>query len=166
MKYRYSFLIFLAAIMVQGNILNTVAIFNITPNLILCLAVMFSFLYNNEYHGVVFGTLFGLLSDVLFMQYAGITALGYFITALIVMVIGRIFNSENFMNAIIVVTFATVFFNLYSYTMYFFLGSGISFVYMLKKIPVMILYNCAVSAILYQIFINKVVRFRKDRFYR
>lgn len=165
MKYRYSFLMFLAATLMQGSGLNLIAVFNTTPNLLLCLVVMFSFLYHDEFHGIIWGTLFGLIADVLFRQYVGISALGYFIIALIITWGSNLFNREHLAAAILNITAATVLFTLYEFALNYFLDMGPGLVFVLKKLPLMIVYNIAVFTIFYQIFIRKVVRFRSDRYY-
>ena len=90
MKYRYSFLVFLAAFLVQGTLLNLFSVFGVTPNLMLCLVVMFSLLYDNQMHGVVFECIFGVIADMCFMMYAGVSSLGYLAVSLIVMFAGKI----------------------------------------------------------------------------
>lgn len=166
MKYRYSFFIFLIAFLIQGTLLNIFSLFGVTPNLILCLVVMFSLLYDSQMHGVVMGSIFGVLSDMCFMPYAGVSSLGYLAVSLAVMLASRVFNRENLVTMLALTAFSTVFFQFYMWTMYFFLGSSIAVTYMMRGLPVSIIYNTAVAAALYQIFIRKVTRFRSDRYYR
>ncbi|MEL7658797.1 MAG: rod shape-determining protein MreD, partial [Bacillota bacterium] len=71
MKYRYSFLLFFIGFILQSTIMNHIRIFQMSPNLVLCLVVIFSFLYEG-YHGIVFGILFGLISDICFAEIIGI----------------------------------------------------------------------------------------------
>ena len=166
MKYRYSFLVFLAAFLVQGTLLNLFSVFGVTPNLMLCLVVMFSLLYDNQMHGVVFGCIFGVIADMCFMMYAGVSSLGYLAVSLIVMFVGKVLSRENLITMLVLTVISTVLFQFYIWTMYFFFGSNIEITYMLRQLPLNIIYNTAVSAILYQIFIRKVTRFRSDRYYR
>ncbi len=166
MKYRYSFLIFLAVFLIQGTLLNLFSIFGVTPNLLLCLTVMFALLYESQMHSIVFGCIFGILADMCFMPVAGVSSLGYLAVSLAVMLAGRIFNRENLITMLVLTAVSTVFFQIYMWVMYFFLGSGISVTYMLIRLPLCIIYNMAAAAVFYQIFIRKVTRFRNDRYYR
>ena len=100
MRYIFSFFMFLFATLFQGSLVNIFAVFNITPNIVLCLVVMFSFLYNNEYHGLIWGTVFGLISDVIYMPFTGVSALGYFLISLFVIFMSDTFNRENMGTAI------------------------------------------------------------------
>lgn len=165
MKYRYSFLMFLAATLLQGTALNCIAVFNITPNLLLCLVVMFSFLYHNEFHGMIWGALFGLVSDIMFQQYAGVSALGYFIIALAVTCGSYFFNREHLAAAAANITVATILFNIYQFIMSYFLDAAPGIGILLKRMPMMVIYNAVMFVALYQIFIRRVVRFRNDRYY-
>ena len=151
MKYRYSFLVFLAAFLVQGTLLNLFSVFGVTPN---------------QMHGVVFGCIFGVIADMCFMMYAGVSSLGYLAVSLIVMFAGKVLSRENLITMLVLTVISTVLFQFYIWTMYFFFGSNIEITYMLRQLPLNIIYNTAVSAILYQIFIRKVTRFRSDRYYR
>ena len=166
MKYFWSFLMFLICTVIQGNLINLIEIFNITPNLILCLVVMFSFLYNGEYHGIIWGTVFGLISDILYMPYTGVSALAYFIIALAVIFASDVFNRDNVVNNILVSVAATLAFNVITFTILKIMGSDIHIISMIKCLPMIFIYNAIVTVILYQIFIRKVVRFRNDRHFR
>lgn len=166
MKYFWSFLMFLICTVIQGNLINLIEIFNITPNLILCLVVMFSFLYNGEYHGIIWGTFFGLVSDIIYMPYTGVSSLAYFVIALAVIFASDVFNRENIANNIIVSVAATLAFNVITFVILKFMGSDIHIISMIKCLPMMFVYNALVTFILYHIFIRKVVRFRSDRHFR
>ena len=165
MKYRYAFLIFLFAFLIQGTFLNVFSLFHTTPNLILCLVVMFSLFYEKQLHAIVFGVLFGVLADLCFMQYTGISSLGYLLLALCTMAAGSTINRENLATLLLLTVFSTILFQIYVWVMYFFLGSRISILYVLGKLFVLVPYNVAVAAFLYHIFIGRVTRFRNDRYY-
>ena len=166
MKYRYSFLIFLAAFIFQGTFLNAIEAFGVTPDLILCFVVMFSFLYSKEMHAVIFGTVFGFLADICFIQYPGVSALGYFITAIAVIAASRVLNRENIGTAIVLVTSATVLFGFYLFFFNMFMGGADDIRMLLLRMPLMVVLNVITSMIIYQFFIRRVVRFRNDRYYR
>lgn len=166
MKYRYSFLIFFFAAFVQGTVLNLFAIFGTTPDLILCLVAAFALFYEKQFHAALFGTLAGLFLDICYMQYTGISALGYLLTALGIMAAGTWVNRENRMTILLLTVLATVFYQCYLFGMYHFFGSSIVFSAVLRKSALLIVYNAAVALLLYRIFIGRVERFRSDRFYK
>lgn len=163
MKIRYIAIIFLAAFLIQGSFLNLFSVFGVTPNLLLCLVAVLSFLYEDK--NVIFvGVVFGLLSDLCSGEYLGIAALGYLVVSLAVSTLSESINKENAVSVIIVSIGATLLCN----SVYFLISAGFgscySFMYWLKLQPAYILYNGIVIFILYMIFIKKVVRFRNDRY--
>ena len=61
MRYWKAGIIFLIAFFIQPSLLNMINIGGYTPNLLLCLTVIFSFLYEKEYYGPLLGAVSGLL---------------------------------------------------------------------------------------------------------
>ena len=94
MKFRYSFLTFLIAFILQTTVMNHFGIFQMSPNLILCLVVIYSFLYQG-FNGIINGILFGLLLDVCFAEIIGVAALSNFIVALICIELKRYLNKDS-----------------------------------------------------------------------
>lgn len=166
MKYRYSFLIFFFAAFIQGTALNLFAVLGTTPDLILCLVAAFALFYEKQIHAPLFGTLAGLFLDICYLQYAGISALGYLLTALGIMAAGTWVNRENRMTIVLLTVLATVFFQGFLFSMYHFFGSNIGLWAVFRKTMILILYNAAAALLLYRIFIGRVERFRSDRFYK
>ena len=63
MKHRTVLIFFIAAFLLQSTLVLNFNIAGITPNFILCMTVLFSFLYKGN-QGLVFGVIFGLLQDI------------------------------------------------------------------------------------------------------
>ena len=166
MNYKKAFIIFLAALLLQGSFINIISVFGVTPNLILCLVVIFSFLYNDRYYGIVYGIVFGIMYDICFMQYTGTSALAFFGIAFVILFLSDILNRENLATILLITGAVTVVYNLFIWVMYFFFGSNMSILYMLAKLPIMVVLNVLLVFIMYQVFIRKVVRFRNDRFFK
>lgn len=163
MKMRFAVIIFLVAFILQGTVLNLFSIYGATPNLILCLVAVFSFLYEDN-NGLTLGVVFGLLIDSCMGQYVGVSALSYLIVSLIVINLRETINKENLASVIIVSVGATLIFNFIYFIIYACLGSTYTLLYWLKLQPIYIIYNSAVVFILYLIFIKKVVKYRNDRY--
>jgi len=166
MKYRYAICMFSAAFFLQTTLINIVGIFNVTPNLLLCLVAIFSFLYDDNNSGLVLGVVFGLLYDICFSEYVGIAALAFFIVSLSVMLVNIVMNREAVISVIIISTGATVVYNLTYWCIMAMLGSAYSFVYIIKFLPMYILYNLAVMIMLYYLMINNVIKHHYDRYYK
>ena len=63
MKYWKAGIFFLIAFFIQTSLLNLISVGSYTPNLLLCLVVIFSFLYEKDMYGLVYGAVFGLIYD-------------------------------------------------------------------------------------------------------
>ena len=166
MKYRYATCLFLAAFVVQTTLVNVIGVFEATPNLLLCLVIILSFLYDENNCGLVLGVVFGLLYDICFSEYVGIAALAFLIISLSVMLVNIVMNKEAIFSVIIIAVAATVIYSLFYWCVTAMLGSGYYFVYMLKFLPMYILYNTVVVILLYLLMIKRVIRFHYDRYYK
>ena len=54
MRYWKAAIAFAVAFIMQTSLLNVISIKGYTPNLLLCLVVVFSFLYEEDLYGLVF----------------------------------------------------------------------------------------------------------------
>ncbi len=166
MNYKLATLFFFLAFICQASLLNIVSIFGATPNMILCLVIVFSFLYDQDNFGIVLGVVFGLLYDICYMPYVGISAMWYFALALGIMFSREILNKENIGTVLLMTVLGTFSFNLLTWCSYWVLGSGISFMTMLRAQPLEIAWNVVIVSILYAVVIRKVIKHRRDRFYQ
>ena len=138
MKYRYSFFIFLIAFILQTTVMNHFGIFQMSPNLILCLVVAYSFLYQG-YHGIIYGILFGLIVDVCCAEIIGIAALSNFVVALICIELKR-------------------------YLVYKMFGNSYGFLYVMKKEAVLLVYHMIVTLVIYRMVSRRVITHHGDRY--
>jgi len=166
MKYRYVICLFSAALIIQTTLMNVAGIFGTTPNLLLCLVVIFSFLYDENNYGIVMGVIFGLIYDICFSEYVGIAALAFIIISLGIMLVNIVMNKESVLAIIIVSVAATVIYAMIYWGIMAMAGSSYSFYYMIKFVPLYILYNAVIVIALYFLLIKKVIRHHYDRYYR
>ncbi len=159
MKYRYAFLAFLIAFILQSTILHNIALFGVAPNLILVLVIVSAFLFD-EQHGILFGILFGLFQDLLFSDLIGISAVGYFIVALGVTEAKRFLYRDNVLSVIFIATAGTISYNVVYWAISRLFGGVHLLIYMLARQPVSILYNMALIFLLYWIIVRKVIKYR------
>ena len=135
MKYKYAICLFSVALIIQTTLMNIVSVFGATPNLLLCLVIMMSFLYDYNNSGLVLGVAFGLLYDICFSEYVGITALGFFVVSLFVMLINIALNKESVFSVVIVAAASTVIYTLMYWSIMAMLGSSYKFLYMIQFLP-------------------------------
>lgn|GEM_PF-310172 len=163
MRYRTSLIVFLAAFILQSTVMNHFRVFGMSPNLILCLVVIFSFLYEG-YHGYVHGIAFGFLSDICFAPVIGVASVSNFAVALICVGLKRYLYKDSRISILIVSILGTVVYALLYWSIYRMLGFRADFLYVMKKEVVLLFYHILVALILYQIVIRDVIRHRNDRY--
>lgn len=165
MKIRIAAAAFAVAFLIQGTVLNGFAFFGVTPNLVLCLLIAFTFFYENE-SAIYLALIFGLISDICFSNIIGVSSLGYLIVGFLTVKLRPILNKENILASIIFGTLGTLTFNLFYWVSTNANGNQFNFTYILKLQPLYVLYNLIVMVFIYFILINRVVRHRSDRYYR
>lgn len=163
MKYRYSFLLFFAAFILQTTVMNNFRIFQMSPNLILCLVVIFSFLYEG-YHGIFFGILFGLIVDIYFAEIIGVAALCNFTVALICIGLKRYLYKDSMISVTIVSAAGTAVYALLYWGVNRMLGHGADFVFVMEKEAVLLIYHIIITIAVYMAVSRSVIKHRGDRY--
>lgn len=166
MSYRQGFFLYLGAFILQPFLCELIPALGGSLNLILCLTVILTYLFDETLPGLFFGLIFGLLSDVLYGLYVGPGAFALMIVGILVFVCRRFTNIENFFNALFVMLISTWLYTSLYWLIYHAIGSPYSYLYAMKSIPLMLLLNCVVAAGLYFVLIKRVIRYRRDRYFR
>ena len=166
MKYWKAGIIFLIAFLIQPSLLNMINIAGYTPNLLLCLVVIFSFIYEDEMYGVVYGAAFGVLYDVCYSQVIGPTPIALTVVAICIILAREYANIENIINMWIVSIISFIAYYLMNWGLHRIAGNPIGIVYVFCKVPCIILYSMVVITIIYLILIRKVVKHHRDRYFR
>ena len=126
------FLIYTVSFLLQCTVLNTVAVFGITPNILLVLTIVYSFFFQ-KMDGIVFSILFGLIQDMFFGQVVGISPLIYFAVGMLLKMVRSVVFRDNKLLLILVTAAATLFYTA---------------AYWLKSVPVSIVWNYIVLLLL------------------
>ena len=166
MRYWKAAIFFITAFLIQSSLLNLISICGVTPNLLLCLVVVFSFLYEDEMYGIIFGAVFGVLYDVCFSTAAGHTAIALVLTALMILIVREYANVENIINLWVVSAVSLVLFYTADWGLLHLTGNPSGIIIMLKILPWTGLYSMVVITAIYLVLIRKVIRHRKDRYFR
>ena len=154
------------AFLIQPSLLNMINIGGYTPNLLLCLVVIFSFIYEEEMYGVVFGSLFGVLYDVCYSDVIGPAPIAFLVVAVGIMMAREYVNIENIFNMWIVSILSFCTYYLINWGLHRLAGNPIGIMYVFGKVPWIILYSMAVITMIYLILIRKAVRYRRDRYFK
>ena len=142
------FLIYAVSFLLQCTVLNTVAVFGITPNILLVLTIVYSFFFK-KMDGIAFSILFGLIQDMFFGQIVGISALIYFAVGMLLKMMRSIVFRDNKLLLILVAAAATLFYTVAYWALNcMMLQADMSLVYWLKSVPVSIVWNYIVLLLL------------------
>lgn len=166
MKYWQAFLFYLAAFLLQPFLYGIIPSAGINLNMILCLTVVFTFVYDEVLPGLFFGPIFGLLTDVMYGQYIGPAAFAIAIAGVIVFVLKEYFNNENVINAILMLIASTWIFVTVIWVIYNLSDNSYGYLYALRVLPAQLILNTVVGTLLYLVLIKKAVKHRKDRYFR
>ncbi len=165
MKYRYACLIFLVAFILQTTIFGMLPLFGVSANLLLCSCVVISFVCAENNAGVVLSIASGLLYDICFSQYIGVSPLLMVLVAsCCILVRTFLLNAENFMSMLVVSFGSVVIYYNMLWLIYKVADKDYSYLYMLEKLPGYIILNVVIMMIMYAIIIRKVVSHKSDRY--
>jgi rod shape-determining protein MreD len=156
--------VFFAAFIIQTTLLNGFELWGYSPNLLLCMTCVFSFLYREPY-GLIMGVVFGALLDVATSWYFGPQALSFALAFLIARPFGRVFNHEWFFPHIIIVAIATPVNVFLMWGMGRAAGSPVHVRFAFESLPSLLLTQCALVVVLHFIFVRSVIRHGIDKKY-
>lgn len=163
MKYRYAFLYFLAAFLLQSTVLIHFRVLGIAPNLVLCLVARFSFLYEKPY-GMVMGILFGLLLDLCFGPVIGVAALAFFLTGLTLSFLRGYLYQESAISMFFAALISTLVYEAVYFICLLVLGMGYQILYVLKYLPVLIVWHSLILIGIYFLTARRMEKYPNDRY--
>lgn len=167
MKQWKEIVLYVGAFLLQPFLYHILPGGGISPNLILILTAMLSFLYEDNYLTIGLGVSFALMTDLCYGLYVGPGAISVFIVAMLIFSLKDFANKENIINAGIVMLLSTWVYSSSYWLIYFIVGNGAySYIFAMKSLPLQLLYNLIIALILYMILIKKVIRHRRDRYFR
>ena len=165
-KHRYAFLIYLAAFLLQPFLQNLIPFLGNNLNLILCLTVMFVFVYENPGQGIFFGSVFALLGDLFYGLYAGPSAIAMVICGLVVYLLKYFAHIENFLNGALFMAGGTILFGSVYWCIYAAIGTTYNYFYAMGSMWPQVICNVIVGLGVYFVLIENVKKQRRDRYYR
>ena len=165
MNYLKAGATFLVAFLIQGSLLNMVSIAGATPNLLLGLVVILSFLYDKELYGILYGALFGALYDVCYSDVIGPTPIALLLTAACVILMRYYANVENSVSMSVVSIIAFIVYYILNWGLYSLAGNvlGLGLVLLHSILPM--IYTLAIVFVIYKLLIRDVVKHHRDRYF-
>lgn len=158
--------VFLIAFLIQPSLLNMINIGGYTPNLILCMTILYTYLYEEDIYGVVFGALFGVLYDMMYSNVIGPMPISLVLVATGIVIIRELTNIENIINmwAVSIVSITAYYF--LNWGLHHLAGNPVGFAVVFQQVPWITIYSLVVITVLYKIIIRRVIRHHRDRYVR
>ncbi|MDR2610829.1 MAG: rod shape-determining protein MreD [Clostridiales Family XIII bacterium] len=164
MRYYAAVPIFLFAFLLQTTVLWKLPVFGSSPNLLLCLVVIFSFLYEERY-GLILGALFGVLLDIATSALIGPQAITFVAVYLIVRVLRNVFNHEKLIPDVLMALIATPVNLFLVWLINRICGVPEHIIFVVKALLPLLLMHMAITALLHPLFARTAIRYRSDSRY-
>jgi rod shape-determining protein MreD len=164
MRYYVAVPIFLLAFLIQTTVLWKLPVFGWSPNLLLCLVVIFTFLYEERY-GLVLGAIFGVLLDAATSTLIGPQALAFVTVYIIVSLLRNTFNHEKLIPDVLMVLAATPVNLGLVWLLSHICGVPGNFIFVLRALLPLLLMHAVITAVLHPLFARSAIRHRGDRRY-
>ena len=123
-------------------------------------------MFDETLPGILCGFIFGALHDIVYGVYLGPGVAALMVTGVVVLVLREFVNIENFFNAVFTMLFSTWLFTSVYWGIYAVMGSPYTYGYVMKTIPLQLLFNSLVAAAVYLLLIKRVMKHRRDRYFR
>jgi rod shape-determining protein MreD len=162
MRYYVAVPVFLAAFLLQTTLLWRLPVFGFSPNLLLVLVAVFSFLYE-EHFGLILGIIFGLLLDAAVSPFFGMQALSFVLVYIIVRLLRMVFNPEKVLPDVLMCVIATIIGAFIPWIIYVLCGLHSDIINVIRSLPVLIIMQAVLGFILHMIFVRSIIRYRSDR---
>ena len=162
MQYLYIFFAFFTSFILQSTILKSVAIFGVTPNLILILVIAVSFIFKEKY-GLLFGVLFGFVQDICFGNIVGISSLMLFLIGCFVSELKRYIYQDNLFTIGVISIVSVTGYHFLFWCIIALFGNNYHFMLMLQKLPIQIVYNSVLIFLVIKL-IERMLGSKNDRF--
>ncbi|MDR0853300.1 MAG: rod shape-determining protein MreD [Clostridiales Family XIII bacterium] len=163
MKYYIAAPIFLVGFLIQTT-LSFVNILGFFPNIVLCLMVVFSFLYDENY-GIILGIIFGVLLDLSTQQYFGTMTLLIVLSYVPIFFLRHVFNNEKVLPDMLMSVIATLIYAFGGWTIHHIFGSPVSIGSVIDILPALVISNAIIVCVMHLILVRTIIRHRKDRSY-
>ncbi len=167
MKYRVIVPAFAAAFVLQP-FLNSLLPWNLAPELIVSAGLMLCFFYSPEdvLPALITGSVLELFQDIGADQYAGASVIAFAAAAAFVLAVRRFINVENVLMTAGVYLGAIIIDYVVTWILYRLAVSPYSFIYAMSQIPASAAGNFIFGMILYFILVRRLIKHRRDRYFR
>jgi rod shape-determining protein MreD len=163
-KYYKAGIVFFVAFLVQTTLLGDLFGSGVAPNLLLCLTVVFTFLYDESY-GLVFGIVFGMLLDLSTQTIFGTQTLTFVLAAIPPLLLRQVFNPEKILPDVFVAVLATPINAFPVWWIYHLAGSLGKLRYVIDNLATLMVLHAVIALVLHLLLVRTIIRNRRDRRY-
>lgn len=163
LKLRYAIALFLFGFFLQSTVMHHFAIFGVSPNLVLCLTIVFSFLYEG-YHGMVLGLIFGIIGDLCFSPLIGVSAMSCFLVALMCLKLKQYLYVENRFSILIVSSAGTFCYGVLIWGITTVFGLGVHLLFALEFYAILLLYHGVITMLFYHLMKRSAIKHHSDHY--
>ena len=160
-KYIIGCLGFLLVFILQTTVLKHIAILGWSPNVLLCLVAVCSFLYEEKI-GLVYGIIFGLLLDLVTGPFIGPSAIAFTLVYLIALALRTVFSYERIIPELLLAGISTPLYSFSVWLLSTLAGHPISIILVLRSLPVLLIYNGIIIILLHLLLVRTATRNKKD----
>lgn len=133
----------------QSNFFSWFTIAGIKPNLFI-IYILFIGLFGSKSMTIIYGSIFGIILDLLFKERVGINLIGLIIIGVIAIIFNKNFSKDSRITIIFMVFASTVVFELISYFMNYVLYSiNLEILHFIRILVIEIIYNVLIVTIIY-----------------
>ena len=161
MRYYLAIPLFLLAFLFQTTMLWRIPIAGYSPNLLLCMVVVFSFIYQERY-GLILGIAFGLLLDISTSLFLSVQTLSFVVVFLVVRLFRSIFNHESMLTDMLLGVLATPINLFMVWILNKMMGESVSVVLVFRSLIPLIIMHFLLVGVIHFIFIRTVIKYRQD----
>ena len=158
--------VFLIAFLIQPSLLNVINIEGYTPNLILCMTILYTFLYEEDIYGVIFGALFGVLYDMMYSNVIGPMPISLVLVAIGIVIVREFTNIENIINMWAVSLVSVLAYYFMNWGLHHLAGNPVGIAVVFHQVPVIAFYSLVIITVMYMMLIRRVIRHHRDRYVR
>lgn len=165
MRYAYAFLLCSIGYFLQSTVLIHLSVFGTAPNLMLCLILLLSFLYEGHC-GIVLGIFFGLIQDLSFALIIGPSSLTYLLVALIMNELRRYLYRDSVLNILLASLIGTTTYYGINWSILAIFGGTYRIQNMLLELPILLGYHFIIMVMFYALIGRRSIRHPEDRYYK
>lgn len=161
-NYIKTIIAFTVAFIIQTTMLWHISFDGYSPNILLAMVVVFSFMFKENY-GLVMGIAFGFLLDFSTGIYWGVSSICFILIFLLAALLSRVFNHEHIIIDTLISIPATLIYSFVYWGIYKLAGDPVTVDIVLESLPVLIVSNLIMVFVIHLILMLGFSKNKQDK---